>query len=294
MDNDMMRRMKWILVVSILGMVEISVSSAFVNAASGVRGMIVADNVRIREEPNTKSEILAVMKWGDIVDIHSIQNDWAKICWYRLDGNDEIVCGWIYAAFFDPCHKHFRKIEPQIEKGIAKYKSCIQPSEEKKEEIKNFLRRFKTAYIEKDYVFFKKHSAESILDNYGKCERHSREERPVSKYAFEHESLGDLPIKIISEGCTDLPKSSYCKIYELSDYLDDNNFFIETPDLTNDMTQLHKYSSGDCTVIYGTDWIRVVSYGYEQESYCGIRSSVYFRKIDDTWKLIRVDIYGPC
>lgn len=278
----------------ILGIVTAVFSPIFVSAEEVefqqlVRGMIVADNVRVREEPNGDSKILAEIKWGELVRIYSIKNDWAKI--YYTVGYDEVK-GWVYSAYFDPCHKHFKIIEPYINKEILKYKTCIQPTKEEKEKLKVFIKEFGTACEEDNYEYFKKHTTKIIYFNDENFPEPNTYLLPVGKYSYEHGKVGCFGLKASDQKCVDLPKSSYCDVPEVTDYIDENDFIIlEAKD--DSMLQTGKYNYGDCAVTYGNDWMNIWGYYNQEELYCGTDREYYFRKIDSVWKLTRVDIFMP-
>lgn len=270
----------------------ILVSAKDVEFQQVVRGMIVADNVRVRVEPNIKSKIQTKLEWGEQVRIFSINNDWAKVC---TIGFGQYACGWVYSAYFDPCHEHFKIINPYIRKGILKYRTCVRPTDIEKEEIKNFIKEFGTACEQKDYEHFKRHTTESIYFNGSVCPEPYYEVLPVSKYSYEHQKIDCFGFSSSYQSCMDLPRSSHCDINEVSDYLDKNEFIVKQNGSEN-MSQSDEnyYKNGNCAVTFGNNWMNVWIYHNIEDLFCGTFEAYYFRKINSIWKLTRKDIFGPC
>lgn len=276
-----------ILTFLILGIITAVSTPILVNAQTivfkqVVRGMIVADNVRVREEPHSNSKVLADIKWGELVGIDSIKNDWAKI---HYDVGYDQVEGWVYTAYFDPCHKHFKIIEPYLNKEILKYKTCNYKSEKEKEKVKEFIKEFGAACEQNNYEYFKTHATKNIYFEDINLPEPNTYILPVGK-------VGCFGLDASAQECVDLPKTSYCDIAEVSDFVDEHDFII-LKSKDDGLKQNGGNNYGDCAVAYGNDWMNIWRYYNQEESYCGISRGYYFRQIDSVWKLTRVDRFMP-
>ena len=63
---------------------------------TGLR-FITGNNVRLREEPSTKSDILDELVLGQVVEVLSKKRNWIEVCYEYPDG--EIVTGWVFTRY---------------------------------------------------------------------------------------------------------------------------------------------------------------------------------------------------